>query len=112
MNIAKQLERIGNLEYNWNNYGADKISKKVIDNVNFFFEVNKRKFKFNAVPNPYGTISLIRDCDAVILHLEIGETCFSFYSTVGKKYILGKELITEDSFKLVGKYIKAILRNR
>ena len=110
MGIYKQLERLESLSEDWDNYGANKIPKKVIDNIKLFFNTNNRKYRFSLVPNPYGTVSLIRDIDTIIIHLEIGITKFSFYTNTSKTYTIKEEAVSVENFKRVGDLMRSILR--
>lgn len=56
-NLLQELEKIKNLEEDWDNYGADPINKRVIANAEFL--INNLKIKpVNITPTPWGTIQM------------------------------------------------------
>lgn len=56
-NLLQELEKIKNLEEDWDNYGADPINKRVIANAEFL--INNLEIKpVNIVPTPWGTIQM------------------------------------------------------
>lgn len=55
--LLQELEKIKNLEEDWDNYGADPINKRVITNAEFL--INNLEIKpVNIVPTPWGTIQM------------------------------------------------------
>lgn len=56
-NLLQELEKIKNLEEDWDNYGADPINKRVITNTEFL--INNLEIKpVNISPTPWGTIQM------------------------------------------------------
>lgn len=56
-NLPQELEKIKNLEEDWDNYGADPINKRVIANAEFL--INNLEIKpINIAPTPWGTIQM------------------------------------------------------
>lgn len=56
-NLLQELEKIKNLEEDWDNYGADPINKRVITNAEFL--INNLEIKpVNISPTPWGTIQM------------------------------------------------------
>lgn len=56
-NLLQELEKIKNLEEDWDNYGADPINKRVITNAEFL--INNLEIKpVNIAPTPWGTIQM------------------------------------------------------
>lgn len=56
-NLLQELEKIKNLEEDWDNYGADPINKRVIANAEFL--INNLEIKpVNIVPTPWGTVQM------------------------------------------------------
>ena len=56
-NLLQELEKIKNLEEDWDNYGADPINKRVIANAEFLIN-NLEIEPINIAPTPWGTIQM------------------------------------------------------
>lgn len=55
--LLKELEEIKELEDDWDNYGADPIDEKIIENTKFLIE-NLRILPDHIAPLPWGAIQL------------------------------------------------------
>jgi|HubBroStandDraft_6_1064221.scaffolds.fasta_scaffold171323_1 hypothetical protein len=78
--VKREICAFGQLQDNWDGYGATRIQNQTIDNARIAADLVLRYAPIPDIsPNANGTISMEWQSDAGVAHLEIGNTRYSFY---------------------------------